>query len=660
MSIVKMKRIALAGLDVKKEDLIDKLMNFGALELTDQNPKFAEEIWANNTVFDQNEEKVSELELEISRAQAALDTIEKYGELKAPLFKTRRRVSVSEFGRIADNEEKAKMQTEFIIGLNNYINTVNDKINKIDQDLLSLKPWIDYEGHLDDTSTGYTDITLGVLPMGTDMDEVQAKLENDVGGVLLKEVSFDKDMHYMVLASVKKKTEDAMAIVKPYGFNPVTFRDMNNTAKRCSEILENQKNILLNDGEQKKESVKINVSMKDDIENYYDFLSVKLNKETIKTKLLKTKRAFFIEGWVPEKSVPALKEILEKEDCVYEIREPEEGEEVPVLLKNPNVVVPVEAITEMYSLPGYKGFDPTTIFSIFYVCFFGMMFSDAGYGIMLAAGCFVLLRKFDLEGSMYKLIKLFFYCGLATLFWGIMFGGFFGDLIPVFTRTFLGHEVPVPALWFNPLEDPMPLLAFSLVLGVIHLFVGMGIQAYMQIKDGRILDAIFEEGCWYITIPGLAAWLAGGMLGIEWLPEVGKWMTIVGAVGLVIGGARGKKGFGRITGAFSNVYNITSWMSDILSYARLLALGLATGVIAQVVNTMGTLFGGGVAGLVLFILIFLVGTAINFAINALGSFVHSARLQYVEFFGKFYIDGGEPFRPFRANTKYIRIVNDEN
>ena len=173
------------------------------------------------------------------------------------------------------------------------------------------------------------------------------------------------------------------------------------------------------------------------------------------------------------------------------------------------------------------------------------------------------------------------------------------------------------------------------------------------------MDAVCDEGFWYVMILGLAAWLCGSaVFDSAVLSTIGMWMSIAGAVGLLFAGGRGKKGFGKVTGGLANLYNITSWISDILSYARLLALGLATGVIAQVVNTMGSLFGGGIAGLVLFILIFAVGHAINFAINMLGAFIHSAILQYVEFFGKFYIDGGEPFEPFRRKTKYVRIEDE--
>ena len=201
----------------------------------------------------------------------------------------------------------------------------------------------------------------------------------------------------------------------------------------------------------------------------------------------------------------------------------------------------------------------------------------------------------------------------------------------------------------------MKLLIFSIALGILHIFIGMGIKAYMQIKEGNWFDAVCDEGFWFLTIVGLIAWLGGGMIS-DSFTTVGMWMTIAGALGLLLTGGRHNKGFGKITGGLGNIYNITSYLSDILSYARLLALGLATGVIAQVVNTMGAM-GGGVKGVIILLFAFIVGHTFNLAINALGAFIHASRLQYIEFFGKFYEDGGEPFEPFRKRTKYIKFID---
>ena len=349
--------------------------------------------------------------------------------------------------------------------------------------------------------------------------------------------------------------------------------------------------------------------------------------------------------------------MLTEYQCCFAYRDPEEGDEVPVLTQNNSVVYPFESITEMYSLPDYKGVDPTKYFAFFYAMFFGIMLSDAGYGIVIALACFIVLRKFALEGMTYKMIKMFFYCGLSTILWGALFGGWFGDFFQVAAKVIFGKEITIPALWFNPIDDPTRLLIWSLVFGVIHIFLGMAIKAGMLIKEGKWLDAVFDVFSWYLVILGAAMWLGGSSIS-EALVKPGMYMAIAGAAILLLTGGRNKKGFGKVIGGFSSLYDITSYLSDILSYARLLALGLATGVIAQVVNLMGSLAGGGIAGALVLLFAFIIGHTFNLAINALGAFVHSSRLQYIEFFGKFYEDGGEEFDPFRKNTKYVRLTND--
>ncbi len=659
MSIVKMKRVALIGLDIDKQNLMDRLMDFGMLEITDQSSKMQDELWANSTTVEDERELTASIEGEINRAQAAFAVIEKYGGLKTPFFQTRRSMNAAAFDRIKGSESEALNKIDFILQLQEDINHANDSINIIEQDMYALASWEDYDIPLEVRETASVRFDLGMVPGETNLDELTARLEDEIGTVLVKSVLANKDFNHLAIASLKAKREELFAILKEYGFTHIVFGKKTGTVAENLKLLQEEREEELRGLKVLKKTIVNNASVKEIIEDYIDGKTIDLDKEKIKEKLLSTQKTFFIEGWVPVRWVDRLTTILEATGCYYQIRDPEEEEQVPVLLKNSRFFTPIEAVTEMYSLPDYHGFDPTSIYALFYICFFGMMFSDAGYGLLLAGGCFAVLKKFNLEGNMYRMVKMFMYCGISTIFWGAMFGGFFGDLISSFSGLFLSHEIVVPALWFNPLDDPMKLLIFSLVLGVVHLFIGMGINAYMEIRDGKPMDALFNEGAWYVTLPGLAMLLGSGTLGIPILSVVGKWMSIAGVAMLIVGGARGKKGIGRLTGAFSNVYSITSWMSDILSYARLLALGLATGVIAQVVNVMGSLFGGGIGGMILFILIFTVGTVINFAINVLGSFIHSARLQYVEFFGKFYRDGGDPFRPFKKNTKYVRVEEEK-
>lgn len=654
MSIIKMQRVAVIGLDTEKEKLMNQLMDFGAVELTDQSGKLSEEIWADNTSVDEDREKVSAIEAKLNRAEQSLEVIEKYGDIKHPLFKTRRSVKKSQMGRMLADENANEKNVDYILGLNEKIHSLNEKLNKLNQDAASLNPWVNYDPPLEITGTGTTALFTGVLPAGADTEGLSAHLEEEIGTVLFKVVGSDKDMFYTAVLTPEERQDDVLAELKQSGFSQVTFKGMTGTVSENLKRIEGEKDVLEKEIKETADEIAATAGMKNGIEEYSDILSIDLDKEKIRAKLLKTRKTFFIEGWVPERCIPEASAILDENGCYYTFRDPLDDEEVPVLMENTKMVVPFEAVTEMYSLPAYYGFDPTRIFALFYAVFFGMMLSDAGYGILMAVGCFVALKKFDLEGMTYKMVKMFFYCGISTTIWGALFGGWFGDIVPVFTRTFLGKEVAVSPLWFNPLDDPMKLLILSLALGVVHIFIGMGIKAYMQIKEGKWLDAICDEGFWYVTIIGLIAWLGGGTISNS-LPTVGMYMSIIGGAGLLLTGGRHNKGFGKITGGLSNIYNITSYMSDILSYARLLALGLATGVIAQVVNTMGTLFGGGIGGLIALTIIFLFGHTLNLAINALGAFIHASRLQYVEFFGKFYEDGGEPFDPFRRKTKYIKL-----
>ena len=379
-----------------------------------------------------------------------------------------------------------------------------------------------------------------------------------------------------------------------------------------------------------------------------------------------------LSGYVPTKYVPVIqKAIGEKFDCVLDVEEIKEEEDPPTVLQNNGFSSSVEGVLESYGLPQKGEVDPTTIMSFFYVFFFGMMLSDAAYGTIVAIACFVVLKKFPrMDKGMRKTIKLFMFCGLSTVVWGILFGGYFGDVVDVVTRVFFGEQITVPALWFMPLNDPMKLLVYSMLFGLIHLFVGLGIKGYMLVKDGKILDFFCDVILWYAFILGLVLMLIPSdifasiaqvkIIFPPALATASKGLAIVGAIGILLMSGRGNKNPAlRIALGAYDLYNVTGWLSDVLSYSRLLALGLATGVIASVVNQMGSMLGKSIAGAILFIVVFLVGHAMNLAINLLGAYVHTNRLQFVEFFGKFYEGGGRTFKPFEADTKYVDIKEEK-
>ncbi len=658
MSISKMQKLAVIGLDAEKETLMSKLSALGAVELIDQKDKLEEALWQEAAVQDDNMACAQQLDRKVSQAQAALEIIERFDTSKAPLFATRKRMKRQDVDAIAAELSGVEAEIDKILNYGDEMHRINEAINKMDADLMYLTPWIGYDLPMEEIRTKLCAVHKGTFPADRDLDDFCRQLEESFEGFSFQVVSRTKELNYVAWVSLKENDDELLEAMKGNGFTEISFGDLTGTPAECRDRLLAELETKRKELEKLGTLVGSHVDAKECIQVYYDIVSMEAEKAKNRSKLLKTKQTFLLEGWIPEKCVKAADEALAETGCYYVFAEPGEDEKPPVLLDNSAVITPFESVTEMYALPAYGSFDPTKIFAGFYVVFFGMMLSDAAYGILMSIACFIILKKYDLEGMAAKMMKLFFYCGISTTFWGALFGGWFGDIATVVADVFFGKEFVIKPLWFNPIEDPIKLLIFSLALGVVHLFTGLGIKAYMDIKDGRWFDAICDEGFWIVTISGICVWL-GGSMAIPAIAGVGQWMTIIGVLGLLLTGGRKRKGFGKVIGGFSNVYNITSYLSDILSYSRILALGLATGVIAQVVNTMGSIFGGGIVGAILLLCIFIFGHILNIAINVLGAYVHTCRLQYVEFFGKFYEDGGEPFEPMGNKTKYIRIENDK-
>ena len=347
-----------------------------------------------------------------------------------------------------------------------------------------------------------------------------------------------------------------------------------------------------------------------------------------------------------------------------------EGDDVPVLLKNNGFAAPLEGVLETFSLPGKGEFDPTAAMAVFYYFLFGLMLSDAAYGILMVLICGVALWKFpNMQSGMKKTMKMYLYCGISTTFWGVMFGGYFGDAIQVIAATFFNKEIVIRPLWFSPLDDPMRMLMFSLLVGIRHLFAGLGMKLYSLIKIKHYKDAIYDVVFWYLLVGGAIVYLLSmpmfaSMANLKFtLPQLAGDIAIIamliGAVGIVLTNGRSSRNpLKRLAKGLYELYNVTGYLSDILSYSRLLALGLATGVIANVFNKMGSMLGGGVVGAIGFTLIFVIGHTLNIGINLLGAYVHTNRLQFVEFFGKFYDGGGEKYSPFRAETGYFEMEKE--
>ncbi|NCC16065.1 MAG: V-type ATP synthase subunit I [Clostridia bacterium] len=660
MAVVEMRKLTVIGLNSGRTPFIHELMHLGVVEINSQEGIVNDEEWMPDIFRTSNSADVSRLEADIARVSTAIEAINRYDTHKKPLFQVRQEIVREDF---ANHMNRTKTDTEMNVDTavmcDKQIAEGQNESNRLKSVIAGLKPWETMDLPLQMKETKYSAVILGTVGNKTKFEALlQAVLEKAPSSVV-QQVSADAQQIYLSVICLKEEREQLLEALREFAFNPVSFAEHKGTARDAIkqyevEVGEIQQRILA------KEAILSELSqVRKNIEFLYDSLNMRRDRAKIVGDMLSTEMVFFFDGWMPIKAQPEVEELLKRFEFYYDIKEPEAEEEIPVCLNNDGFSTPFEAITNMYSLPSRHDIDPTKLLAPFYFIFFGMMLSDAAYGIIIAVGCWLILKKFKLEGMTYRMIKMFFYCGISTFMWGALFGGWFGDFFTVAAKTLFDVDFVIKPIWFDPLTEPMKLLIFSLILGAVHLFVGMGIQAYMLIRDGHPLDALFDIGLWYILLIGLVLYGLGGSMAPV-MVTVGTVMSIVGAVGIVLTGGRNKKGiFGKITGGLGSLYGITSYLSDVLSYSRLLALGLATGVVAKVINTLGSLAGGGVKGTIVLLLAFVFGTVFNIAINALGAFVHSCRLQYVEFFGKFYTGGGRAFTPFERKTKYIKILKEE-
>ncbi len=531
------------------------------------------------------------------------------------------------------------------------INELHNKENRITAQKAMLYPWEKLEIPLDIKPGTTVSFIFGVAPAVVSFQELEAAL-SEIDAYELTLINSDKEQHYLTLFCHKSVEEQALDALKAKGFSRLQFKEFSGTAAQNIARLDAQ----LDQGAKERSNLAQAIiqysGQRQLLEQALDALNLESTREGVLNSQIHTKKAVYMEGWLPEEAEQQIAKVMERHGCAYEFVEAEPEEEPPVMLQNTGLVSSFGAITELYGLPGYKTIvDPNPFVAFFFFLFFGFMLSDAAYGIILAAIGVVVLKKMKPEGTLRKFMVVTTCVGISALIWGAIFGSWFGDAISAVSLMATGKAVTVPAL-MDPLGNPMQILVLSLGLGVVHLFVGMGLSAYRMIKQGHLWDAVFDIGFWYLIIGGLLALLLGFGPGL--------YIALVGAFGVLLTGGRNKKGFGKITGGLGSLYGITSYLSDILSYSRLMALGLATGVVATVINTMGSLAGNGVVGWILFVLVFIVGQTFNFAINLLGAFVHTCRLQYVEFFGKFFEGGGRPFKPLYNKTKYMHITKEEH
>ncbi len=648
MSIVAMKRLRLIALRNDREELLNGLQRLGCVEVDE--PTAPEDDPAWNDLARPSGEALAAAKERKDLGDQALELLRQYGGVKGGGFTPRPTVKDGEFFDRAAFAATGET-VDAICGAQRELSALASEHAKLSAQRAALAPWLSLDVPLDAASTASVDVLFGTLPANLSLDEVTGAL-NGVGELWeLTPAGRDTNFQYVLFVCHKSVESEMLEILQQYGFSRSAFRDFKGTAaendKRLAQALEE------NEGKTARAQSFIagRAESAGDIKLYLDRAAQDVAREEAKSRLMDTGETFYLTGWLPAADEPALKTLLDGFACAWETAEPSEEEypQVPVKLKNGWFSRPLSMVTEMYSLPAYGSVDPNPLMAPFFILFYGMMMADMGYGlVMMIVSAWAMKRLKPKGATMRHMTPLLGLCGVSTFIWGALTGGFFGDLLPQMAMLIDPNTsfTAMPAL-FSPLDDAVPVLIGALILGVIQIFVGMGVSMYRQIKRGETMAALCNEGAWYLVfiLAGIAA------LGV--LPMKAAIIAIL--VLLVLTQGYGKKGIvGKVVGIFGSLYNnITGYFSDILSYSRLMALMLAGAVVAQVFNQLGAMTGN----VVTFFLIAMVGNALNFALNILGCYVHDMRLQCLEFFGRFYEDGGKAFRPLDINTQYVDIVN---
>lgn len=664
MSRLRMQRINLCALKKDRKQILECLQRSGVVEVCDivtQDSAFERmDVAGEKAIFQKN----------IDLAKEALETIASYVPQKTSLFASlegKKEVSLEEYNEFAKRYHTVIRDIREIHKLKKKIAEFQAEIVREQAKIEMLQPWLSLDITPGFTGTKYTDAWIGTLPKTWTLEQLYEALY-EAKALTIEIIHTSPEQTCIFVLCKKTETKGVLDNLRKLGFSYLNAANNKEIPMKqeaeCNEHIRNAKEII----EEMQEAITVFAEKRGDIQFLIDYEMMRLDKYDVLAQLLQSDHAFVLTGYIPKREVAKLEKRLHQTfEVALEFEEVDETEEAPVEFANNAFAAPLEGIVESFSPPGRGEIDPTMVMSLFYYLLFGLMLSDAAYGFVIAFACgFLLLRFRHMERGTRDFLKMFFFCGIATIFWGVLFGSYFGDLITVVSNTFFGKTVTIAPLWFEPVKDPMRMLVFSMLVGLIHLYTGLAMKGYQCIKQKQYDALIYDVLFWYGLLTSCVVYLLSMKMFVDILglsfqlsAQVGKFAAIGAAVcsiGIIAtSGRESKNPFKRFLKGLYGLYGITGYLSDVLSYSRLLALGLATGVICTVINKMGSMAGNGIPGVIVFVIVFLLGHILNLAINALGAYVHTNRLQYVEFFGKFYEGGGRKFEPFRAKTNYYKI-----
>ncbi len=655
MAIIKMKRLRLLALRSDREELLHTLQRLGCVEISEppeadgrsdappgdwEGPPAALELRTpDGSALDQaREEKQS--------AERALSVLARHGAKGRGMLTPRPQLTEEELfepGACAAGTQAV----EAVLRKDREAALLQTEQGKLTAQKAALAPWLSLDLPLESGSTREMLVQFGTLTAARPLEEAQRAVEGASELAQLIQASAGREVRYCLLVCHKSAQEAVLEALRDFGWSKVPLSGWTGTARENDARLDRELSENAARLRQTEEELAGMAGLAEDIRRASDRASVRIDREESRARLRDTEQTFLLQGWIPAERWEETERKLSAYPCAWQVEDPAEEDypQVPVSLKNNWLTRPLNMVTEMYSLPAYGTVDPNPLMAPFFILFYGVMMADMGYGLLMMLASVVVLTKARPQKGMHDFFALLGLCGVSTFLMGALTGGFFGDFIPQLLKL-LDPESTFVWFWpplFTPLDNTLQILVGSMALGVVQIVTGMAVSFVQKIRNGKWMDAVWEEGTWWLVFAGIAL----AALGTTNL------VLYAGAAMVLAGPLITGKGFGKLTGIFGSLYNhVTGYFGDILSYSRLMALMLAGSVIAQVFNTLGAIPGN----VVIFVVISMVGNALNFALNLLGCYVHDLRLQCLEYFGKFYEDGGKPFRPLDLNTKYYNVV----
>ena len=634
-----MKHLRLLGMESEREALLKAMQDMECVEISSIDG--SEE--ALKSGFAKPDDKALMSAQEASRAyRTALASLDRFAPEKKGMFRKRQGVSRAAFFS-AESEENARTAAETINKDTRRLGEIESERTKNEALRATLTPWLTVDAPLGGAD-GALAVFFGTVGLNVTDDALKALADSLDGLLTWQQASSDRSLRYLLVMCHGSVKERALSALRDLGFSTVSFRGMTGTAKENDKALAENLAALEKERQEIEQRIAGLGGKREALLEASDRAAIALRREEAKSRLVGTDKVFLLEGWLPADRCAEIEKTLKPFTCAIETREPTEDEypQVPVQLKNNKLTRPLNMVTEMYSLPAYGTLDPNPLMAPFFILFYGIMMADMGYGLLMMIASVIISKKYRPKGTSGELFSLLGLCGISTFIMGALTGGFFGDFLTQLVAIVSpGTVFALPKL-FDPLDDLTMILIGSMALGMVQIVTGMAISLIEKCKRKKFLDAFFEEITWWIVFIGIALLALGK----------GAAVLYVGCALVLLGPIVQGKGWGKLTGVFGSLYNhVTGYFGDILSYTRLMALMLAGSVIAQVFNMLAAMPGNVIA----FIIISMLGNAMNFGLNLLGCYVHDLRLQCLEFFNKFYVDGGKPFRPMTLDTEYVDL-----